>query len=194
MMSARSPPRSAKRGDANAKLDDISSPFSSPTKRSRINAAADGAKTSTPPSRGRGRRTPGTPHLVTPSSSRKQAGGLSRRTADDEGDAKPAARRLPFGRSTSNAPSDTASITTVIPAVKKVYSLVNRRTGSLGGNGAGGAIYGELTSGSMQKMIDLIEARRAEAGSLFQDSLNKLEEHKQGIIAIEAGARDKFND
>ena len=158
MMSARSPPRSAKRGDA--KLDDISSPFSSPTKRSRINDA-DAAKTSTPPSRGRG-RTPGTPHLVTPSSSRKQAGGLSRRTTSEgEEDAKPAARRLPFGRSASNASSDdgtsTASITTVIPAVKKVYSLVNKRTGSLGGNGAGGAIYGELTSGSMQKMVDLMK-------------------------------------
>ena len=38
-----------------------------------------------------------------------------------------------------------------------MYSLVSGRTGSLGGNGAGGAIYGELTSGSMQKMVDLMK-------------------------------------
>lgn len=37
------------------------------------------------------------------------------------------------------------------PSVKRAYSIVRRCTGSLGGNGSGGAIYGELTSGSMQK-------------------------------------------
>lgn len=43
--------------------------------------------------------------------------------------------------------------TTVVcsPSVKRAYSIVRRCTGSLGGNGSGGAIYGELTSGSMQK-------------------------------------------
>lgn len=30
-------------------------------------------------------------------------------------------------------------------------------TGSIGGNGSGGAIYGELTIGSMQKMVDLMK-------------------------------------
>eukprot|EP00551_Chaetoceros_affinis_P018900 CAMPEP_0203716554 /NCGR_PEP_ID=MMETSP0092-20131115/1181_1 /ASSEMBLY_ACC=CAM_ASM_001090 /TAXON_ID=426623 /ORGANISM="Chaetoceros affinis, Strain CCMP159" /LENGTH=308 /DNA_ID=CAMNT_0050595133 /DNA_START=275 /DNA_END=1201 /DNA_ORIENTATION=+ len=34
-------------------------------------------------------------------------------------------------------------------------------TGSIGGNGHGGAIYGELTVGSMQKMIDLMKVHTA---------------------------------
>ena len=52
-----------------------------------------------------------------------------------------------------------------------------------------------LTEEQVQKMIsDAIEAQRAEAGSCFQDTFNQLEEHKQGIIAIEAGARAKFDD
>lgn len=41
--------------------------------------------------------------------------------------------------------------------VKKVYSIVNAKTGSIGGNGHGGAIYGETTSVSMQKMIELMK-------------------------------------
>jgi len=40
---------------------------------------------------------------------------------------------------------------------RRVYTLVNKMTGSIGGNGHGGAIYGELTVGSMQKMIDLMK-------------------------------------
>mmetsp|Transcript_37509 Transcript_37509/g.82121 ORF Transcript_37509/g.82121 Transcript_37509/m.82121 type:complete len:394 (+) Transcript_37509:116-1297(+) len=158
-MSARSPRRAAAAGaskrrgieknDDNNDDADESSPFSSPAKRTRAAARTPN-------------RAPGTPHLVTPSSARKGKTPPSRqsRSRADE-DTKPAARRLPFGRSPSNASSDgaasTASLTVVAPAVKKVYSLVSGRTGSLGGNGAGGAIYGELTSGSMQKMVDLMK-------------------------------------
>ena len=40
--------------------------------------------------------------------------------------------------------------------VKRVYEIVNKHTGSIGGNGHGGAIYGELTVGSMQKMTNLM--------------------------------------
>ena len=42
------------------------------------------------------------------------------------------------------------------PNVQRVYKIVQRHTGSIGGNGHGGAIYGELTIGSMQKMTDLM--------------------------------------
>ena len=42
------------------------------------------------------------------------------------------------------------------PSVKNAYSIVRRCTGSLGGNGSGGAIYGELTTGSMQKVVDVM--------------------------------------
>lgn len=40
--------------------------------------------------------------------------------------------------------------------VKMLYSIVQKRTGALGGGGSGGAIYGELTQQSMQKVIDLM--------------------------------------
>mmetsp|Transcript_1588 Transcript_1588/g.2149 ORF Transcript_1588/g.2149 Transcript_1588/m.2149 type:complete len:397 (-) Transcript_1588:162-1352(-) len=40
---------------------------------------------------------------------------------------------------------------------RKVYKLIHRQTGAIGGNGSFGAIYGELTVGSMQKMIDLMK-------------------------------------
>lgn len=36
--------------------------------------------------------------------------------------------------------------------VKKVYKIVQKSTGALGGNGYNGAIYGELTLHSMQKV------------------------------------------
>jgi len=43
------------------------------------------------------------------------------------------------------------------PNVKKVYSIVSNKTGSIGGNGHGGAIYGETTSASLQKIIGLMK-------------------------------------
>lgn len=39
------------------------------------------------------------------------------------------------------------------PRVQKVYKLINKSTGALGGNGYDGAIYGELTMHSMQKVL-----------------------------------------
>lgn len=55
-----------------------------------------------------------------------------------------------FGRTATNTIS-------INPNVRKVYHLVNKQTGSVGGNGHGGAIYGELTIGSMQKMVELMK-------------------------------------
>ena len=40
--------------------------------------------------------------------------------------------------------------------VEKVYRLIRTATGTLGGNGTTGAIYGELTMGSMQKVLNLM--------------------------------------
>lgn len=45
---------------------------------------------------------------------------------------------------------------TTNPSVRRAYRVMNRRTGSIGGNGHGGAIYGEITEGSMQKIIELM--------------------------------------
>jgi hypothetical protein len=53
--------------------------------------------------------------------------------------------------------SSTSIPHTILPKTREVYHIVNKMTGSLGGNGHGGAIYGELTIGSMQKMIELMK-------------------------------------
>jgi hypothetical protein len=42
------------------------------------------------------------------------------------------------------------------PRVEKAYQIVRTCTGTLGGNGTTGAIYGELTMGSMQRVINLM--------------------------------------
>ena len=39
---------------------------------------------------------------------------------------------------------------------QKAYSIIRNCTGTLGGNGTTGAIYGELTMGSMQKIVNLM--------------------------------------
>ena len=45
----------------------------------------------------------------------------------------------------------------IAPHVRSVYRTINRYTGSIGGNGSGGAIYGELSIGSMQKVVNLLK-------------------------------------
>ena len=40
--------------------------------------------------------------------------------------------------------------------VKKAYKIVKKTTGALGGNGSTGAIYGELTMHSMQKIVNIL--------------------------------------
>ena len=39
---------------------------------------------------------------------------------------------------------------------KKIYAIVKKATGEIGGNGSGGPIYGELTIGNMQKIVDYL--------------------------------------
>ena len=57
-------------------------------------------------------------------------------------------KKLPFGG--TSLPIQVSS------TVKRVYQIINKQTGSIGGNSHGGAIYGELTVGSMQKMVNLM--------------------------------------
>lgn len=61
----------------------------------------------------------------------------------------PAKQKLIFGRLVNELP--------VQENVKKAYRLVKKLTGSLGGNANHGPIYGELTMGSMQKMVELMK-------------------------------------
>lgn len=57
-------------------------------------------------------------------------------------------KKLPFGLN--------KKAIEIPPNVQRVYHIVHKHSGSLGGNGHGGAIYGELTTGSMQKMTNLM--------------------------------------
>lgn len=43
--------------------------------------------------------------------------------------------------------------------VTAVYKTIHKATGTLGGNGYNGAIYGELTVGSMQKVINVLKEK-----------------------------------
>jgi hypothetical protein len=71
-------------------------------------------------------------------------------------------RRLIFGRMVDDLP--------IQENVQKVYKIVRRLTGSLGGNASSGPIYGELTMHSMQKMINLMkEYTGFDANSRFID-------------------------
>jgi hypothetical protein len=58
-----------------------------------------------------------------------------------------AKKRLPFGYPQIETQQN----------VKETYAIVRKLTGSIGGNGSSGAIYGELTMGSMQKMVNLMK-------------------------------------
>lgn len=68
----------------------------------------------------------------------------------DEKDPPKAKRRLAFGRVILETPCQ--------KNVQDIYKIISKLTGSVGGNGSFGAIYGELTVGSMQKIIDLMKS------------------------------------
>lgn len=76
-------------------------------------------------------------------------GGLGGENSDENKQSDGAVKKkLPFGGKTK--PIE-------IPGnVQRVYHIVHKHTGSIGGNGHGGAIYGELTTGSMQKMTNFM--------------------------------------
>ncbi len=103
---------------------------------------------------------PRTPSKVKGEDRNKQAPNL---TPTQEGKKIYGARRsLDFGKNRellNNPLNNPFHGGVVVPAkVKRVYSMIGKTTGSLGGNGATGAIYGELTAGSFQKIVDLLKA------------------------------------
>lgn len=131
---------------------------SSPTKRYKSQADDDGAME---PNHKAPRTPPKTTitgaKIVTPASTAKLAverPSNARRTLgvvdEEKGADYPvvAKKKLPFGA--------TKEPIAIPPNVQSVYSIIQKYTGSIGGNGNGGGIYGELTAGSMQKMINLM--------------------------------------
>jgi hypothetical protein len=74
----------------------------------------------------------------------------------------PTKRRLVFGRVVDEI--------TVPENVRRCYRVFQKLTGSIGGNASGGAIYGELTMGSMQKVIRIMkEVTGLDSSSRFID-------------------------
>jgi hypothetical protein len=90
----------------------------------------------------RRRLFPTSPVAVTPSRSPSETNATTITPS-------PAKRRLIFGRS--------AYEITINDNVRKVYGMIRKLTGSIGGNSSFGPIYGELTMGSMQKMVNLMK-------------------------------------
>eukprot|EP00934_Nitzschia_sp_Nitz4_P001204 Nitzschia sp. Nitz4//scaffold77_size91520//79392//80540//NITZ4_004904-RA/size91520-processed-gene-0.57-mRNA-1//-1//CDS//3329558033//1204//frame0 len=97
-------------------------------------------------------------YLVTPQRPKRTAS----ETANDESEAPRVKRRLIFGKF--------VDLIVCQPNVEQVYKIVRKLTGSIGGNGYVGPIYGELTMGSMQKMTNLmVETTGLDQNSRFID-------------------------
>ena len=68
------------------------------------------------------------------------------------------------------SPVGSVSRTVCLPEVQAMYKVVHKCTGSLGGNGSGGAIYGELTQSSMQRVVNLMQREAGlDSSSVFID-------------------------
>ena len=133
------------------------------TKSPKRTSRQSTASASTPVAQGANIVTPSTTASVAKptktASSRSARRSLTPAIQEEEA---PKEKKLPFG--------GTSKSIEIANNVKRVYNIVNKHTGSIGGNSHGGAIYGELTVGSMQKMINLmIEHTGFGADSRFID-------------------------
>lgn len=169
--------------DDDADLASHAPPTTSSKRRRMTNAAADNEDSTTGNSSSRrstGRRsaanrTPdsGYSRVVTPSQVARAPSSTDTSTLDDDNnEGRPvrrallqspaktdekqnvksppkAKKRLAFGRVILETPCQ--------KNVQDIYRIISKLTGSVGGNGSFGAIYGELTVGSMQKMVDLMK-------------------------------------
>ena len=100
--------------------------------------------------------------LITPSSKKRDVDDVDDDERTNLSSPPSAKRRLIFGRY--------VDVKDYQPNVERVYKIVRKLTGSIGGNGYCGPIYGELTMGSMEKMIDLMmEYTAFDSSSRFID-------------------------
>lgn len=101
------------------------------------------------------------PKLVTPLRHKRHCPDSSNNTAI--GPMEPAVkRRLVFGKY--------VDLIVCQPNVEQVYKTIRKLTGRIGGNASVGPIYGELTMGSMQKMVNLMMRYcRLDSNSRFID-------------------------
>ena len=157
-------PRKSK---ASVNADVIVEAAASPQKTSS-SASSSGPKT---PKGGRGR----TINAVTPSSSGAAAAagssGRSSKTPSPSRSKTPPKRRGFAAKKASSKTSEDIKVEgnnenaspqklaplVISPKVELAYKIVRKSTGALGGNGTTGAIYGELTVGSMQRIMDYLK-------------------------------------
>jgi hypothetical protein len=100
--------------------------------------------------------------LVTPSSLLQVQVQAKRKSTTSTVQHPPSKRRLIFGRLVEQIHCN--------PNVKHLYGIVRKLTGSIGGNGYSGPIYGELTMGSMAKMIQyMMDYTELSSSSRFID-------------------------
>ena len=70
----------------------------------------------------------------------------------------------------TDSPHSMKSSLIISPRTEKVYRIIRKSTGALGGNGYDGAIYGEVTMHSMQRVINtMIEKCELNFHSRFID-------------------------
>ena len=133
-------------------------PLSPQKRRSQEEGASTPSKS---PRRGAPPRTPGAAVQATPQPSRSRKKSV-RRTGKRDGvedaenvEVSAVSRSLfaasPMSKKTAQSTPKKAG------KVAASYKIIQRATGSLGGNADGGAIYGELTEGSMQRIVETLK-------------------------------------
>lgn len=121
------------------------------------------SKTTTP--KRKARPTPkSAAHEVTPSKSRTAGDDEDSITSDeDSAGLKKAFPVFDLEEELNESPTKKRVEHRISDEVDHVYRVVNKKTGALGGNGYTGAIYGELTIGSMHKVLEYL-AEHCEMG------------------------------
>jgi hypothetical protein len=125
-----------------------SNPTEEPKGKSPRKSRQSQASSTTPVAQGVSVVTPSTSASATVKPAKASSRSVRRSLIPAIKEETPAEKKLPFGG--TSKPIEVAN------NVKRVYQIVNKHTGSIGGNSHGGAIYGELTVGSMQKMVNLM--------------------------------------
>lgn len=80
-------------------------------------------------------------------------------------------KRLDFKEENENEAKEEAIVKEcrVLESTALAYSIIRRASGAIGGNGSGGAIYGEVTTKSFQRVVDALKLHGLDCHSRFLD-------------------------
>ena len=162
-------PRKSK---TSAKDDAVVETAASPQKTSSSSSSSSNATTPKTPKGGRGRSINAvTPSTTSGAAAAAGASGRSSKTPSPSRSKTPPKRRGFAAKKATSKTSEDIKVEgnneevspqklaplVISPKVELAYKIVRKSTGALGGNGTTGAIYGELTIGSMQRVIDYLK-------------------------------------